>query len=57
MEEIEELKNLCKPISDYLKKHYNPHTSIIIESDRIKVVEDLMYTPIFYNERGEIDWK
>lgn len=57
MEQLKKIKELSRPLIEYLQQNYNPHTSIIIESDRIKVVEDLMCTPIFYNERGEIDWK
>lgn len=53
MEEIEELKNLCKPISDYLKKHYNPHTSIIIDNDRVRLIEDVIYIPTNYIEEEE----
>lgn len=57
MEQLKKIKELSRPLIEYLQQNYNPHTSIIIESDGIKVVEDLMCTPIFYNERGEIDWK
>ena len=57
MEQLKKIKELSRPLIEYLQQNYNPYTSIIIESDRIKVVEDLMYIPIFYNERGKIDWK
>ena len=57
MEQLKKIKELSRPLIEYLQQNYSSHTSIIIESGGIKVVEDLMYTPIFYNERGEIDWK
>lgn len=53
MEDIEKIETLCKPILDYLKKHYNPHTSIIIDSSRVRLVEDIIYMPISYTEEED----
>lgn len=34
------LEQMCKQISDFIFKNYNPHTSVIITEDSIQVVED-----------------
>ncbi|MBR4757227.1 MAG: hypothetical protein IK084_00305 [Bacteroidaceae bacterium] len=44
--EIEELKVVVKPIINYLRNNFHPFTAIIIEYDGVRVVEDVMYTPI-----------
>lgn len=46
MEKIEEIEKLTKPIVEYLKKNYNPHTSLIIDSNSIRVVSDEISIPI-----------
>lgn len=46
MEKIEEIEKLTKPIVEYLKKNYNPHTSLIIDSNNIRVVSDEISIPI-----------
>lgn len=45
MEKIKEIEELAKPILEYIKKNYNPHTTIIINQDHIKVVVDEVSIP------------
>lgn len=40
MNEIIEFKKLVAPIQEWLKKNYNPHTTVVITSDFAKVVVD-----------------
>jgi hypothetical protein len=44
--EIESLKNVCKPVLEYLKKNYNPHCSLIITDTYIRLVEDKIGIPV-----------
>ena len=37
---IEEIIEMCKPLLDLLHKEYDPHTSIIISEDYIRIVQD-----------------
>ena len=46
MEKIKEIEEITKPIVEYLKKNYNPHTSIIIDREYIRVVSDEVSIPI-----------
>jgi hypothetical protein len=45
-DKFEELKTLALPLYDWLCKNYCPHTSIIIEYDGIRVVDDNMFLPL-----------
>lgn len=49
MEEIKELQEISKPILEFLKNNYNPHTTVIISEDGIKVVSDEINIPIRYD--------
>jgi hypothetical protein len=42
---MEELKELSKPLNDWLQKNYHPHARIIIEFDHAEVVEGAMAVP------------
>lgn len=44
--EFKDLEVACKPIIDYLRKNYNPYTSVVITDSQIKLVEDLAGIPI-----------
>jgi hypothetical protein len=46
IEEINSLKELCKPVVDYLKNSYNPHCTVIITDVEIKLVEDKIGIPM-----------
>lgn len=41
---FEELKELAKPLQEWLLTNYNPMCSIVIENDRITVVSKEMAT-------------
>lgn len=45
MEKIKELEEISKPILEFLKKNYNPHTAVVISEDCIKVVSDEISIP------------
>lgn len=45
-EKMEELKEISKPLIDFIKENYNPHTTIIISQTCIKVVTDEISIPI-----------
>lgn len=49
MEKIKELQEISKPILEFLKNNYNPHTTVIISEDGIKVVSDEINIPIRYD--------
>lgn len=37
-----ELENLAKPLAEYLKNNYHPHTAIVVTDERVTVVEDVV---------------
>lgn len=43
--EVCKLQELCKPVNDWLQKNHNPHTKIIIETDHVELVQELMGAP------------
>jgi len=45
MNKINEIEKLCAPILEYLEENYNPHCTIIINSDGIKLVIDEISIP------------
>lgn len=40
---MSDLISLCAPIQNYIKKHYHPHTTVIVTDDDIKVEETVMH--------------
>lgn len=50
MSEIMELEEIAKPIVKYLKNNYNPHTSLIIDCNSIRLIEDKISIPITDNK-------
>lgn len=45
-EKIVELKKIAKPVINFIKNNYNPHTTVIINEDSIKVVTDEINIPL-----------
>lgn len=45
-EKIKELKEISQPILSFIKENYNPHTTVIINPDCIKVISDEINIPI-----------
>lgn len=43
---IKELTKISEPVINFIKENYNPHTTIIISEDSIKVVTDEMNIPL-----------
>lgn len=44
-EKITELKKISEPVISFIKENYNPHTTVIINEDSIKVVTDEINIP------------
>ena len=44
-EKMEELEELVKPLQDFLRDNYHPHTAIIVTEERTVVVEDIASIP------------
>ncbi len=49
--QMDELRDLARPLHDWLQKNYHPHAAIIIDYDGVKVVEDAMWMPIKTDEK------
>lgn len=45
-EELKKIEPIAKPLIDFIKQNYNPHTSIVINEDSIKVVTDEINIPL-----------
>lgn len=39
------LEELCKPIIEYIKENYNPHTEVVVTMDGITVKQDIEEIP------------
>ena len=44
--QMDELRDLARPLHDWLQKNFHPHAIIVIDYDGVKVVEDAMWVPI-----------
>lgn len=44
--EMMELKDIAEQLVAIIRQRYDSHTSIIVQSDGIKVVQDMMYIPL-----------
>lgn len=44
--EILSLRNLCKPIFEYINEHYDPYTQIIITDKQVKITKDEIGIPM-----------
>ncbi|EGS9999064.1 hypothetical protein I9Y31_001282 [Clostridium perfringens] len=42
----EDIIDMAKPLSDILKRQYNPHTKIIIDSEKVRIVEEIFGTSL-----------
>lgn len=41
-----ELEVLARPLVEYLRKNYHPHTAIVVTDERVVVVEDVVSAPV-----------
>lgn len=55
-ETLDTLKDLCKPVMDYLKEYLNPHQKIIISNGYIKIVSDDASIPMRDMTVEEYEW-
>lgn len=44
-EKMKELEELAKPLLEFLRDNYHPHTAIIVTEERTVVVEDIASIP------------
>lgn len=49
--QMDELRDLARPLHDWLQKNFHPHATIVIDYDGVKVVEDAMWVPIKTDEK------
>lgn len=42
---IEELKEKCEPLIEYLKEHCDPHQMIIISDEGVRLVSTELWVP------------
>lgn len=49
-EKFDRLYDLCMPLVEYLKQYCDPHTSIIISEDYIRLVRDEVGIPVEIND-------
>ena len=45
-EKITKLNKISETVIDFIKENYNPHTTVIISEDSIKVVTDEINIPL-----------
>jgi len=43
---IEQLKEICKPIVEWLKENYGPYYTVVITDEHIRIVRDEVGIPI-----------
>lgn len=49
-EEMEELKQLCEPLVNYLTQNHDPHTQIIVSMDSILITKTEIGIPLDNND-------
>lgn len=45
-EQFEEFEKIVTPVSEFIKKHYDMHTTAIVTDSNAKIVRDDIGTPI-----------
>lgn len=53
MSKNEELKELARPLVEYIKKNYHPHTTIIIDVQHAEVLEGVAVAKFYTDESEE----
>ena len=43
---IQELNALAKPLIEFLETHYNPYCKIVIDRERVVIVQDALSMPV-----------
>ncbi|WP_179864196.1 hypothetical protein [Bacillus cereus] len=44
--ELEQLEALAKPLINLLREEFHPYCQIIIDSDRVRIVNDVVSVPV-----------
>lgn len=44
--EFDVLQNLCEPVVKYLQDNYDPHTTVVITDDSVRLERTEMFIPI-----------
>lgn len=50
LKQMDELKVLALPVAKFLRRHCNSHTEVVVEADRITVVEAMAGIPLPFDE-------
>ena len=53
-EEMEELKQLCEPLVNYLTQNHDPHTQIIVSMDSILITKTEIGIPLDNNDKPRL---
>lgn len=43
---MKELEQLCRPVANYLKNNWDPHCTVVITDNHIKLVRDEIGIPV-----------
>lgn len=52
---FDEIKEACQPVIDYLKAHFNPHCTVIITNEQIKIVSHELCIPTEENQEKGVN--
>lgn len=44
--EFDVLQNLCEPVVKYLHENYDPHTTVVVTDDSVRLERTEMFIPI-----------
>ena len=50
MDNLDKLEELAKPLIEYLKANYNPHTTVCVSMDEIKILQVIKGIPLKVTE-------
>ncbi|WP_297967563.1 hypothetical protein [uncultured Anaerovibrio sp.] len=46
LEQMNEFKQVCSPVVDFIKKNCCPHDTVIITSEQFKIISDEVVFPV-----------
>lgn len=47
---LDELESLARPLVEYLRKKYHPHTAIVVTDERAVLVEEMLGVPFGFKD-------
>ena len=53
MSKNEELKEIARPLVDYIRKNYHPHVTVIVDSIHAEVLEGVSVAVFYEAEKGD----